>query len=198
MRNKVLICLAAVMLLSACRSHKTDTTVTKPVVQGETVQKWQNGDIATTTGRVTMSYGGRRATLNARVRLKRNDVVQVQFSYSMIITIQVGCMELTKDEFLFLDRINRQYSKAPYAEADGFLNRHIDFESVQTMFWGDNEGGNPSRLQLALPVAGKMLKADFTFDEWGKEEGWPTRTTFNEQRFAKVSLEQLVQTMINM
>lgn len=199
MRSRILCFLAVLVILSSCRSQKAVVATTQnDTVKTEVSPVWQTGDIATTTARVTMSYNGRRATLDARVRLKRDDVVQVQFSYNLIITIQVGTMELTKDEFMFLNRIHRQYTRAPYAEADGFLNRDINFENVQSMFWGDNEGLKPSQLQLALPVSGKLLKANFVFDEWGKDDSWQTRTQFNEQRFDKVSLEQLIQTIINM
>ena len=202
MRNNVLYIFAALLLLSACRSHKVkdgeDVAVPVDSVATVTTSPWQDGDFATTTGRATMTYNGRRATLNTHVRLKRGDVVQVQFTYSMIITIQVGSMELTRDEFLFLDRVNRQYVRAPYAEVDGFLNRDINFENVQSMFWGDKDGRMPQELQLSLPVSGKMLKAHFTFDDWGRDEGWQTRTQFNESRFDKVTLDQLVQTLINM
>lgn len=199
MRSRILYFLIIIAVLSSCRSQKSVVATTQDkAVKTEVLPMWQTGDIATTTGRVTMTYNGRRATLDAHVRLKRDDVVQVQFSYSFIITIQVGTMELTKDEFMFLNRIHKQYTRAPYAEADGFLNRDINFENVQSMFWGDGEGQKPSQLQLALPVSGKLLKANFVFDEWGKDDSWQTRTSFNEQRFDKVSLEQLIQTIINM
>lgn len=194
--------MAALLLLAGCRSHKMkdgeDVAVPVDTMSEVTLLPWKDGDVATTTGRATMIYNGRRATLNTQVRLKRGDVVQVQFSYSMIITIQVGSMEMTQDEFLFLDRVNRQYVRAPYAEVDGFLSREIYFENVQSMFWGDKEGRMPKELQLSLPISGKTLKAHFTFDEWGHDTGWQTRTQFNESRFNKVTLEQLVQTLINM
>lgn len=194
--------MAALLLLAGCRSHKAkdgeDVAVPVDTVSTVTALPWQDGDVATTTGRATMIYNGRRATLNTNVRLKRGDVVQVQFTYSMIITIQVGSMEMTQSDFLFLDRVNRQYVRAPYAEVDGFLSREINFENIQGMFWGDKEGRMPRELQLSLPISGKMLKAHFTFDEWIHDDGWQTRTQFNESRFAQVTLEQLVQTLINM
>ena len=202
MQNKWLYFMAALLLLSGCRSHKAkdgeDVAVPVDTVSAVTALPWQDGDVATTTGRATMIYNGRRATLNTNVRLKRGDVVQVQFTYSMIITIQVGCMEMTQSDFLFLDRVNRQYVRAPYAEVDGFLSREINFENVQSMFWGDKEGRMPRELQLSLPISGKTLKAHFTFDEWGHDDGWQTRTPFNDSRFDRVTLEQLVQTLINM
>ena len=194
--------MAALLLLAGCRSHKVkeveEVTMPADTVSTVTVLPWQDGDVATTTGRAVMTYNGRRATLNTQVRMKRGDVVQVQFSFSMIITIQVGSMEMTRDEFLFLDRVNRQYVRAPYAEVDGFLSREINFENVQGLFWGDRDGRLPQELQLSLPISGKTLKAHFTFDEWSHDDGWQTRTQFNESRFAKVTLEQLVQTLINM
>ncbi len=202
MQNKWLCFVAVLLLLTGCRSHKVkdgeDVAVPSDTVSTVTPLPWQDGDVATTTGRATMTYNGRRATLNTNVRLKRGDVVQVQFTYSMIITIQVGSMEMTQSEFLFLDRVNRQYVRAPYAEVDGFLSREIDFENVQGMFWGDKEGRMPRELQLSLPISGKTLKAHFTFDEWSHDGGWQTRTQFSETRFDKVTLEQLVQTLINM
>lgn len=202
MQNKWLCFVAVLLLLTGCRSHKVkdgeDVAVPSDTVSTVTPLPWQDGDVATTTGRATMTYNGRRATLNTNVRLKRGDVVQVQFTYSMIITIQVGSMEMTQSEFLFLDRVNRQYVRAPYAEVDGFLSRDIDFENVQGMFWGDKEGRMPRELQLSLPISGKTLKAHFTFDEWSHDDGWQTRTQFSETRFDKVTLEQLVQTLINM
>ena len=146
--------MAALLLLSGCRSHKAkdgeDVAVPVDTVSAVTALPWQDGDVATTTGRATMIYNGRRATLNTNVRLKRGDVVQVQFTYSMIITIQVGSMEMTQSDFLFLDRVNRQYVRAPYTEVDGFLSREINFENVQSMFWGDKEGRMPRELQLSL------------------------------------------------
>lgn len=203
MRNRLVYLLAVTMLLGACRSHKVkdggEDTFAADSLAGKTENvTWQSGDVATTTARTTMTYNGRRATLDAHVRLKRDDVIQVQFSYSMIITIQVGSMELTRDEFLFIDRINKQYTRAPYMEADEFLKRDINFRNVQAMFWGDADGMLPKELLLALPVSGKTLKAHFVFDEWSREGEWQTRTVFNEGRFAKVTLEELVETLINM
>ena len=71
-------------------------------------------DALTAKMNLVLEAGGKRVNVGGTYRLKRNDVIQMNLTYTMIFTISVGTLELTRDYILLLDRINKRYCKVSY------------------------------------------------------------------------------------
>ena len=51
--------------------------------------------------------------------------------------VDAGRMEFTKDYVLIVDRINKQYLKAPYKYIDFMRNSGVNFFTLQALFWNE-------------------------------------------------------------
>jgi len=60
--------------------------------------------------------------------------------------VEAGRIELTKDYVLIMDRINKQYLKAPWMSVDFLRNSGMNFQTLQALFW--NELFRPNQTAL--------------------------------------------------
>jgi hypothetical protein len=51
--------------------------------------------------------------------------------------VEAARLEFTKDYVLIMDRINKQYLKAPYKSVDFLRNSGINFYTLQALFWSE-------------------------------------------------------------
>ena len=139
MKSKKLILLMALgaILLSGCRSsrhaQRTDasTSATEQVYPGDTqgnkkssdkkeADKQKDKDTRKTpkaTGvnavtaklNMTLESGGKHVNVGGTYRLKRDEVIQLNLTYTMIFTVNVGTLELTPDYLLVVDRLNKRF-----------------------------------------------------------------------------------------
>jgi hypothetical protein len=76
--------------------------------------------------------------------MKRDDVIRLQLMAFGFV--EAARVEFTQDYVLIMDRINKQYLKAPYAHIDFLRNSGLNFYSLQGLFW--NELFQPNRNNL--------------------------------------------------
>ena len=149
--------LAMPLILASCHSKKTvteSTQPTTPTVSNETPAqttfiKKVAGNAQTTrfiTSKVKFSveYGAQSITLTGNLKMKRDDVIRLQLMAFGFV--EAARVEFTKDYVLIMDRINKQYLKAPYAHIDFLRNSGLNFYSLQALFW--NELFQPNRTTL--------------------------------------------------
>ena len=136
--------LAVPLLLASCHSKKTavtDTTTTTPdgIEQTNFMKKVSNNTqevlFVTSKLKFTVEYGTQKLTLTGNLRMHRNDVIQLQLMAFGFV--EAGRIELTKDDVLILDRINKQYLKAPYNSVDFLRNSGINFYTIQALLWNE-------------------------------------------------------------
>jgi hypothetical protein len=60
--------------------------------------------------------------------------------------VEAGRLEFTKEYVLIMDRINKLYLKASYAQLDFLRNNQIDFYVLQSLFW--NELFQPGKMKV--------------------------------------------------
>jgi hypothetical protein len=77
--------------------------------------------------------------------MKRDDVIRLQLMAFGFV--EAARLEFTKDYVLIMDRINKQYLKAPYMSIDFLRNSGLNFHSLQALFW--NELFQPNRTALS-------------------------------------------------
>ena len=144
--------LAMPLIFAACGSKKKVVTDEKPVVvqtgQAQFLQKVK--DNAQTTKFITskvkfsVEVGAQNIALTGNLKMKRDDVIRLQLMAFGFV--EAARLEFTKDYVLIMDRINKQYLKAPYMSIDFLRNSGLNFHSLQALFW--NELFQPNRTAL--------------------------------------------------
>ena len=92
----------------------------------------------------TAEVGAQDITLTGNLKMHRNDVIRLQLMAFGFV--EAARLEFTKDYVLIMDRINKQYLKAPYISVDFLRNSGLNFYSLQALFW--NELFQPNRTEI--------------------------------------------------
>ena len=144
--------MALPLVLASCSSKKKVVEETKPVVvnseQGKFLDKVksnaQTTKFITSKIKFSVEVGAQDITLTGNLKMKRDDVIRLQpmaFGF-----VEAARLEFTKDYVLVMDRINKQYLKAPYMQIDFLRNSGLNFYTLQALFW--NELFQPNRAAL--------------------------------------------------
>ena len=174
-------------------------------------------DVSALTSKMnlTLESGGKRINLGGTYRLKRNEVVQLNLTYTMIFTLNVGTLELTSDYILVLDRLNKRYCRVRYDEVPSLVEAGVTFDALQRVFWGEapesptpllewtysdwqplGNGQFPCTITFASKAKGKSYKA--TFDLAGPKQNadWETRTEVTS-KYTPISLDAVMKALMS-
>ena len=144
--------MAMPLVLASCSSKKKVVEEQKPVAvsseQGEFLNKVkdnaQSTKFITSKVKFTVEVAPQNITLTGNLKMKRDDVIRLQLMAFGFV--EAARLEFTKDYVLIMDRINKQYLKAPYMSVDFLRNSGLNFYSLQALFW--NELFQPNRSDL--------------------------------------------------
>ena len=142
--------LALPLALVSCKSHKSATTDTtmKKVKKGDLISNVQDnaqtGKFFTSKVKFSVEVGPQKLTLTGNLRMRRHDVIRLQLMAFGFV--EAGRIELTKEYVLIMDRINKQYLKAPWMSVDFLRNSGLNFQVIQALFW--NELFRPNQTTL--------------------------------------------------
>ena len=112
--------LAVPLMMASCRSHKkvvTDTPVAISPEQAELLDRvdshtQRNMTFVGSKLKFTVNVGNKEISLSGNLRMKRNDVIRLQLM--ALGLVEAARLEFTQDYVLIMDRINKQFLKAPY------------------------------------------------------------------------------------
>lgn len=158
------------LVFTACGSRKN--VINEPVTLTPEMQakanfistvkeRAQTTQFLTSKVKVSLEVGSQKLSLTGNLKMKRDDVVRLQLMAFGIV--EAGRIEMTKDYVLIMDRINKQYLKAPWTSVDFLRTSGINFDTLQSLFW--NELFRPNR-----PTADKQV-ADAVADYAVRESG---------------------------
>lgn len=142
------------LVISSCGSKKKAIEGNQPastvtLQENEFVQKVndnaQTVKFITSKLKFTVEFGTQDIALTGNLRMKRDDVIRLQLMAFGFV--EAARLEFTKDYVLIMDRINKQYLKAPYNQIDFLRNSGINFYTLQALFW--NELFMPNRSSLS-------------------------------------------------
>lgn len=170
-------------LLTACGSKKqvartadipmTDATTgmvsLARIVEAVNALRTQE-QFATAKVSVSLRTGDRSIALSGNLRMKRDDVIQLQL-YALGI-MEVGRLEVTPDYFLVIDKMGRQYMKASFADVPFLRTAGVDFQTLQALFWDE----------LFVATAGDRTPTDQRFLK--TQEGSQAKLVNKESRYA--------------
>lgn len=207
--RKVFFYLTAIIMMASCASSKkAQVTTATPSRQ---TSEWSTGDYLTSRGNCQVSIQGKNITLNSTLRMKRDDVVQLNLSISVIFEVPVATIELTPDTLLFVDRYNHRFATCTYNELS-YISSDLTFQNIQKLFWGEAGSGSSRALSWKYgdfidASSGRLMPSEITFTlPWGTSQGtlrlinksfstdssWSTRTEVNEQKYQKVTLSEVI------
>jgi hypothetical protein len=141
---KIAMLAIPMMVLSACGSHKkvaeeTTSKVVLPANQKDFMvrvnENRQTSKYITSKLKFSVELGPQHVTLTGNLRMKRDEVIRLQLMAFGFV--EAARIEFTKDYVLIMDRINKQYMKAVYAEIDFLRNSGINFYTLQALFWDE-------------------------------------------------------------
>ena len=144
--------LALPLVFTACKSHKK---VAEPVVMTQEMKdksdfinsvrgNAQAMKFLTSKVKFSVEVGQQKITLTGDLKMKRDDVIRLQLMAFGFV--EAGRIEMTKDYVLIMDRINKQYLKAPWMSVDFLRNSGLNFQVIQALFW--NELFRPNQTTL--------------------------------------------------
>ena len=138
--------LALPLFMASCHVHKKAVKDTpETVVPAETQQQTaflekvndntSKPQFVTSKLKFSIEYGPQQVSLTGNLKMKRDDVIQLQLMAFGFV--EAGRIEFTKDYVLIIDRINKQFLKAPYNYVDFLRNSGINFFTLQALFWNE-------------------------------------------------------------
>ena len=144
--------LAWPLVLASCSSKKNavieNKTVEVKTDQAQFLNKvkdnTQKTKFITSKVKFSVEVGNQDISLTGSLRMKRDDVIRMQLMAFGFV--EAARLEFTKDYVLIMDRINKQYLKAPYMSIDFLRNSGLNFYSLQALFW--NELFQPNRTSV--------------------------------------------------
>ena len=144
--------LAWPLVLASCSSKKNavieNKTVEVKTDQAQFLNKvkdnTQKTKFITSKVRFSVEVGNQDSSLTGSLKMKRDDVIRMQLMAFGFV--EAARLEFTKDYVLIMDRINKQYLKAPYMSIDFLRNSGLNFYSLQALFW--NELFQPNRTSV--------------------------------------------------
>jgi len=166
-----MVLLTVAMFMTACSSKKSATPSETPVAKTDTLTQSDFLQLVHSTAttktmfitskiKFTIENGPQKLNLTGNLRMKRDDVIRLQLMAFGFV--EAGRIEFTKDYVLIVDRINKQFIRAPYRYIDFLRNSGINFFTLQSLFWNE----------LFIPgeenVGKKQLK-NFTAEMGGDE-----------------------------
>lgn len=183
-RSYIMLAVVALFTLSltGCRTTrkaKSTATSTKerqnkmlvPLAQYPADVQFVNAKTA-----ITFSYKGHEATVKGRLRMRRDDAVQL--SFTALGLMEIAVIELTPEKAYIIDRVNKRYAVFDYSSGKANL-AGINFNTIQSLFWnrlfipGEKEVWNNTKdfsiskmntQRLVEPSRQRILKCKFYTD----------------------------------
>lgn len=205
----MLLLVVMALALASCRSAKkaignddeTKASATTAVAQSSKKDK-QDVNLApktiaagtnfTSKVKVTITQGDKDITTNGTLRMRYDDVIQIVLIDPFLGVAEVGRLELSPDNVLVIDRLNKRYVSTSYEEFAALKSRNIDFATIQDFFW--QEAQSSDKLSYTIP-AKKSIKLDLKLSGKGSASDWNAHTTVSG-KYTKTDVDRLLGNMI--
>lgn len=180
--KRIIYLLLAVVVLAGCKSSKhLGTSETKVPVSTYLASKLQL-TIPNKKGG-SMSVGG-------TMKMKTHERIQVSLLMPILRT-EVARIEVTPDEVLVVDRMNRRYVRATKAELKDMLPKNVEFSRLEKILMDASRPGGKTELSGKDVGISSLEKAKVQLYEFSTKEFSMTPTELTA-KYRQVPLEELV------
>ena len=155
--------MALPLILASCGAKKKAVEETTPAAANITRSVFlekvkgnaspQQPQFITSKVKFNVAAGSQDVSLSGNLKMKRDDVIRLQLMAFGLV--EAARLEFTKDYVLIMDRINKQYLKAPYADVDFLRSSGLNFHTLQALFW--NELFQPNHTTLSADDFEKFI-----------------------------------------
>lgn len=203
----VALFLVLMLALVSCRSSKKSmkeqqdktqptTTITTPTEKEKKQQEEKHGAAVgenfTAQVRVAITQGDKNITTNGTLRMRYDEVIQIILVDPLLGVAEVGRLEISPDNILVIDRINRRYVNASYDEFTALQARNINFGTIQELFW--REVQKSDALSYTLP-AKTPIRLDLKLSGKGSSSNWTPHTSVSD-KYVKTDANRLFSSLL--
>lgn len=181
--------LLVLVILAGCKSSKHLSKTSEKKVETTSY-------LASRLQLTIPSKKGGSMTVGGTMKLKTHE--RVQFSLLMpILRTEVARIEVTPDEILLVDRMNKRFVRATKEELKSVLPKNVDFSRLEKMLTNASLPGGKTELtgkELGFPSLdkAKVQLYDFSDKEFSMN---PTELT---AKYRQVPLEVLVKMLVSL
>lgn len=207
--------LVTASLLASCSSSKQTATGSKMPAVTDFQKDQSQQQAEAVEARVGMEITGMDVTCSGKLRMLRDDVVQLNLSF---LGMNIGTLEFTQDTVLLVDRVSKQYVRARYTDIDALRERNIDFKVLQGLFWGENMNGRddgqiswkytafdkvnrhkiPSVHEVSFKGGATEAGFNMKLSEITNNRKWSTRTQIDASKYSRRDANLLFKTLLNL
>lgn len=183
--KRIAYLLLILVILAGCKSSKHLTAPTKEVATSSYLASKLQLTIPGKSG--SMSVGG-------TMKMKSRERVQISLLMPIIRT-EVARIEVTPDEVLLVDRMNKRFVRTTRNELKNILPKNADFSHLEKLITNASLPGGKKELNgkdIGIP---KLEKAKVRFYEFTTKEFSITPTELTS-RYRQVPLEELVKMLM--
>lgn len=208
-RHLMRICTACLVIfaLASCRSSKKAAnetpatpgigTIITPNDNDNATERQKKDNIATGTNftarvKISITQDKKNVSTTGTLRMRYNDVIQITLTDPIIGIAEVGRMEISPDNILIIDRINKRYVNTTYEEFGALKDNDITFEAIQSLFW--EEAQKSDKLSYTIP-AKKTIKLDLRLSNKDHNANWTAHSSVSS-RYTKTDVNELFRSML--
>lgn len=184
--KRIVYLMLLIVVLAGCKSSKRlstseTTTAAKAPASGYLASKLQ----------LTIpAKGGGSMTVGGTLKMKTRERVQISLLMPILRT-EMARMEVTPDEVLLVDRMNKRFVRASRDELKHVLSKNVEFSRLEKILTSASLPGGKSELSgkdLGIPA---LEKAKVQLYEFSTREFSMTPTELTA-KYKQVPLEDLV------
>ena len=173
------VMMTALLTLAACHTNKgvvkdKPITTTPTPAQAELIEKVVGHAQKNTTYfgsklKFSVEAGKQKVSVSGSLRMKRDDVIRLQLM--ALGLVEAARLEFTRDSVLIMDRINKQYLKAPYNDVDFLRDSGINFHMLQALFWNELFQPEETEVDVSRFAVTKQQGDEATINFAGTDDG---------------------------
>lgn len=190
--RRIVYLLIIVVLLVGCKSTKRLTTTVPEVTAPEVVIP----SYLASRLQLTLPGKGGSVTVGGTLKMKGRERVQISLLMPILRT-EIGRIEITPDEVLLVDRMNKRFVRATKEELKDILPQNIPFSRLEKILTDASLPGGKTELtgkDLGIP---KLEKAKVQLYEFSTKEFSMTPTELTS-RYTQVPLEVLLKMLTSL
>ncbi|MDE6722525.1 MAG: DUF4292 domain-containing protein [Bacteroidaceae bacterium] len=206
MNRLIWLLVPALLMLASCRSAQKGTgndeetttpvaTVTVPNVSKDkkntedapAKSRMAAGTNFTAKVKVRLRQGDKDISTTGSLRMRYDDVIQITLVDPILGIAEVGRLELSPDNVLVIDRLNKRYVSTTYEEFSSLKNNNIDFDKIQDFFW--QEAQNSDKVSYTIP-ANRPIQLDLQLSNKSNAANWEAHTTVSS-KYVKTDANKL-------
>lgn len=190
--RRIVYLLIIVVLLVGCKSTKRLTTTVPEVTAPEVVIP----SYLASRLQLTLPGKGGSVTVGGTLKMKGRERLQISLLMPILRT-EIGRIEITPDEVLLVDRMNKRFVRATKEELKDILPQNIPFSRLEKILTDASLPGGKTELtgkDLGIP---KLEKAKVQLYEFSTKEFSMTPTELTS-RYTQVPLEVLLKMLTSL